>query len=677
MSLPTREEISSAFAADQVAVGRQLLWKALHFAITSEENSAVVAKLLSDLLFQSSDNTDADAQSALEKHIVDAFWLVSNSLVEEATSKDGEEAPEAAKSGISQRDALVKVLQGFLQTSEEDQTDVVAGRKKSLVVQLQSSLDPAVLEKAGLVNSEKDLMKKLRMLNTKNYRQNKFNLLQEESEGFSKVLEALVKRDYSAIKVIVGTFHVDPNRILDLALDVMIEETKPQHNGNASLDWLKEFSIEKIPALIAFKLKHSAGSPSHTQKILQAIASLAIEDPEILPLDKMSVYLEPIAPLLTQTFPLYTQIERKRVRSVGRVRLGGSSASQKKEEERDAQNQAKLQSQMNELEQTHRIQLLNIMLQKRHWALVQVLFPKRDQLKQIITLFQSLGSAVCDWIQEELNPLYEKYCPAPPNMTTSSTATKPVAKEENAVDDTTVDKVVKMVSEPLLCILDSGCITSRTTLYFQLCRIFRALLIREHGFNDGCISPSPTLYTFIQSFLLPSLSLFPANPSLSMEIWSILKLFPYTSRYHLYRDWRGIGLEKAGLQLFGEKKKPLALVESEMHAGKDARYVLKRLSKDTIRESCRQIAKVTHSNPLVMFTTVLNQIESYDNLVTVMVEALRFVSPLGLDVLGFCMLSRLCGSTNNEGDRSRSKGMVMKTSTKRRRLSYVAAIPVC
>lgn len=663
MSLPSKDEIMGAIAADdKVAVGRQLLWKALQVGMASEENITAVSSLLSDLLFRG-----AEDQPQLEKHVVDAFWLVGSTIPEEETKKepekkeakegDEEVLPDAAKNGntgLTSRDALVKILQSLLEKPEEEEQSVMT-KKKAFMVQLQSCLDPSILEKANLVNSEKDLMKKLRMLNTKSYRQHKFNLLQEESEGFSKVLEALVKRDYSALKVIIGTFHVDPNRILDLALDVMIEENSQNTTATSSLDWLKEFSIEKIPALIAFKLKNSAESPAHTQKILQTIAALAIQDPDILPLDKMSNYLEPISPLLTKTFPLYTQIERKRVRSVGRVRLGGSSASQKKEEERDAQAQAKLMSQIKELEQMHRIQLISLLLQERQWKLVQVMFPKADELKQIITLFQPLGSAVCEWIQEELAPLCEKYCMSPPNMTSASAATKPAAMEVESLEETTVEQVVEMISKPLLCILDSGCITSQTTLYFQLCRLVRALLIREHGSKEGSISPSSTLYTFIQSFLLPSLSLFPANPSLSMEVWSILQLFHYTTRYQLYRDWRGVGLEKAGLQLFGEKKKPLVLVESEMHAGKDARYVLKRLSKDTIRESCRHIAKVTHSNPLVMFTTVLNQIESYDNLVSVMVEALRFVSPLGLDVLGFCMLSRLCGSTNNEGDRSRSK----------------------
>ncbi|KAI2496519.1 Transcription factor/nuclear export subunit protein 2 [Fragilaria crotonensis] len=57
----------------------------------------------------------------------------------------------------------------------------------------------------------------------------------------------------------------------------------------------------------------------------------------------------------------------------------------------------------------------------------------------------------------------------------------------------------------------------------------------------------------------------------------------------------------------------------------------------------RQVSKVTHSNPLVVFSTILGQIESYDNLIQMMVETIRLVTPLSLDVLGYCVLTRLSG----------------------------------
>ena len=163
-------------------------------------------------------------------------------------------------------------------------------------------------------------------------------------------------------------------------------------------------------------------------------------------------------------------------------------------------------------------------------------------------------------------------------------------------------------------------------------------------------------YEFFKTFLIPSLSLFPTNPAVATELWYVLKRCPYGTRYRLYEAWRGIGLEKAGLSSSPSGGKPLPNVLAEMEAGKAARYVLKRLSKDNVRDMGRQLVKVTHANPLVVYTTILNQIESYDNLVNVMVESQRFANPLGMDVLGYCILGRLSGSSGGV-NRSRLKGM--------------------
>jgi THO complex subunit 2 len=173
----------------------------------------------------------------------------------------------------------------------------------------------------------------------------------------------------------------------------------------------------------------------------------------------------------------------------------------------------------------------------------------------------------------------------------------------------------------------------------------KALLEKEQSTEK--LSDSAYL---LLKMLVSSLTLFPPNPAISADLWALLSIHPYHTRYCLYKEWRGGGLERAGLST-----KPLAQVKCEMGAGKAARYALKRLSKDNVRDMGRQVSKVTHSNPLVVFSTILSQVESYDNLIDMMVEAVRFVTPLGLDVLGYCILSRLEG-TSDSGNRNRMKG---------------------
>ena len=150
---------------------------------------------------------------------------------------------------------------------------------------------------------------------------------------------------------------------------------------------------------------------------------------------------------------------------------------------------------------------------------------------------------------------------------------------------------------------------------------------------------------------LNSLSLFPSNPAVATDLWAVLNHLPYSIRYQLYKQWTA-----SDMQNFQDLELPLWNLESEAKASKEIRYVLKRLSRENVREMSRQIAKVAHSNPLIVFSTMLQQIESYDNLVEVMVESQRFVNPLGSDILVYCILNRLTVAPGGV-DRSRLKGM--------------------
>jgi THO complex subunit 2 len=46
------------------------------------------------------------------------------------------------------------------------------------------------------------------------------------------------------------------------------------------------------------------------------------------------------------------------------------------------------------------------------------------------------------------------------------------------------------------------------------------------------------IYLCLNDVLLPSLSMLSMNPCLAIELWNLLKLFPYEMRYNLYNYWR-------------------------------------------------------------------------------------------------------------------------------------------
>jgi hypothetical protein len=296
------------------------------------------------------------------------------------------------------------------------------------------------------------------------------------------------------------------------------------------------------------------------------------------------------------------------------------------------------------------------------WGRIKSLF-EFEVWSQLCTILpEEFGFALCDVAQERIQPWLRAAIPTPSLSSLSSKTTLVVLSAADQNDDemdgvetqVTIDEAVEALSDSLLCVVHSTCIGLRPVLFCQICRLFRALLSETATDTEHHVSDQT--YEFLKTFLVPSMSLFPANPAISTELWAVLKRLPYATRYRLYEDWRGAGLERAGLSSSPHNGKALPNVRSEMEAGKAARYALKRLSKDNIRDMSRQLAKVTHSNPLVVYATILSQIESYDNMVEVMVEAQRFVNPLGLDVLGYCILGRLSGKTGGI-NRSRLKGM--------------------
>ncbi|KAK7956165.1 THO complex subunit 2 [Apiospora aurea] len=100
---------------------------------------------------------------------------------------------------------------------------------------LRQALDVSVLDKMGLVRNTFARMG-IRYATNMLYRQNNYNLLREESEGFAKLITELywtphslnqeqltragVEAGFERIKGLIGTFDMDVGRVLDIVIDV-------------------------------------------------------------------------------------------------------------------------------------------------------------------------------------------------------------------------------------------------------------------------------------------------------------------------------------------------------------------------------------------------------------------------------------------------------------------------
>jgi THO complex subunit 2 len=110
----------------------------------------------------------------------------------------------------------------------------------------------------------------------------------------------------------------------------------------------------------------------------------------------------------------------------------------------------------------------------------------------------------------------------------------------------------------------------------------------------------------------------------------LLSKLSFDTRYAMYGEWQQVLL----------KSNPhLKLASSK--AEKNTKDVLKRLSKTNVREMMRKLAKVSYTNPITTFNVFISQVESYDNLTDLVVEAARYFTDMGWDALPYAIMTQL------------------------------------
>lgn len=92
-------------------------------------------------------------------------------------------------------------------------------------------------------------------------------------------------------------------------------------------------------------------------------------------------------------------------------------------------------------------------------------------------------------------------------------------------------------------------------------------------------------------------------------------------------------------------------------AEKEVKSILRRLSTDNVKQLGKSLAKVAHTNPTVIWSVVLNQVMSYDNLILPVIDAARYLTDLGYDVLAYCVLDALSGTRNKTKEDGTSVAM--------------------
>lgn len=114
------------------------------------------------------------------------------------------------------RDALVRLLSATCETVVSEAV-------------LRERLELETAGDAGIVANKKAAGTKYVKLKTRlYYKQQKFNLLREESEGYAKLIVELSQEEAAfhvpymlqVIRSLIGCFNLDPNRVMDIVVEV-------------------------------------------------------------------------------------------------------------------------------------------------------------------------------------------------------------------------------------------------------------------------------------------------------------------------------------------------------------------------------------------------------------------------------------------------------------------------
>lgn len=159
-------------------------------------------------------------------------------------------------------------------------------------------------------------------------------------------------------------------------------------------------------------------------------------------------------------------------------------------------------------------------------------------------------------------------------------------------------------------------------VFIKLCDIVHSFHSKEELKED--------IFHYFRNYIFPLMSLIQENSIAIDSAYAILAAYPVEDRFSVYGE------------LYNNlRKNNMRIKIAYSSAEKATKDVLKRLSNENVRPMMRRLAKISFSNPLPCLLTILQQIESYDNLNTLVVETARYFNSYGWENLTIAILIRL------------------------------------
>uniref|UniRef100_A0ABI7VVE0 THO complex subunit 2 n=1 Tax=Felis catus TaxID=9685 RepID=A0ABI7VVE0_FELCA len=422
---------------------------------------------------------------------------------------------------------------------------------------------------------------------------------------------------------ILGCFNLDPNRVLDVILEVF--ECRPEHDDffiSLLESYMSMCEPQTLCHILGFKFKFYQEPNGETPSSLYRVAAVLLQF-NLIDLDDLYVHLLPADNCIMDEHKREIVEAKQIVRKLTMVVL-----SSEKIDEREKEKE-KEEEKVEKPPDNQKLGLLEALLKIGDWQHAQNIM---DQMPPYYAASHKLiALAICKLIHITIEPLYRRVGvpKGAKGSPVNALQNKRAPKQAESFEDLRRD-VFNM-----FCYLGPH-LSHDPILFAKVVRIGKSFMkeFQSDGSKQEDKEKTEVILSCLLSItdqvLLPSLSLMDCNACMSEELWGMFKTFPYQHRYRLYGQWKNETYNSHPL-----------LVKVKAQTIDRAKYIMKRLTKENVKPSGRQIGKLSHSNPTILFDYILSQIQKYDNLITPVVDSLKYLTSLNYDVLAYCIIEAL------------------------------------
>ncbi|XP_034243902.1 THO complex subunit 2 isoform X2 [Thrips palmi] len=497
------------------------------------------------------------------------------------------------------------------------------------------------LQEVGTLKTKAFYTKFIKVKTKLYYKQRKFNLFREENEGYAKLIVELNQGlsgdpavTLESIKSLIGCFNLDPNRVLDVMLE-SFECNPREHKYFVPLvkSYMPDSKILSDVLGFKFSLYQGPGAEK-TPKSLYILTALMLQY-KLITLEDLLVWLVPDDAAIFKDWETEMQDAREQIRKMNVVSV------KDKDDKKDEPVEEK-ETPAEKYEGNQKFGLCEALMNLGAWSVIKDLckkFPDHYLMEQ-----PTISRAMCNLLHVIIDPLYKTECSLGPKI-----KGKPVPKPEIILATPQVftfeelkDNVVSMFQ------LLGPYIYVDPVLLAKLIRICKSALSKLDLDGKKTLPTDAPMYyevmTLLDESILPALSFMDGNCCIAEDIWNVLKLYPYTHRYLMYGRWKNDSYQYHA-----------KLMVRRADAHKKIKSIMKRVSKENIKQIGRLIGKMTHSAPGFIFDYMLLQIQLYDNLIGPVVDSLKYLTSLSYDVLAYCLVECLT-QADKERDRVKHDG---------------------